>query len=180
MNKGGGPLVAFWRKDKQRDEAQDARWIIIVSPVSGRVMPLEEVDDPVFSGRMIGDGVAILPDASEVNSPVAGTLTNLFPTGHAVGITTAEGIEVLVHVGLDTVELKGQGFTKLAHQGQKVVEGTELLRLDLDVLRERARSLATPVLVTTMDKVQQLQVMAPVHVHVQAGRDELFRIQLKP
>ncbi|GMA63859.1 PTS glucose transporter subunit IIA [Alicyclobacillus fastidiosus] len=138
------------------EERADAREIIVLAPVDGDILPLEAVDDPVFAQKMIGDGLAILPTSDTVVAPVAGTLTQLFPTGHAAGITTPEGIEVLIHVGMDTVELKGEGFTKLAEQGMQVEVGTPLIRLDLDKLQTTAKSLVTPVVITNMQKVEHL------------------------
>ena len=130
--------------------------IVIQAPLSGKIVPLENVDDPVFAEKMVGDGIAIDPTSDTVVAPVAGTLTHLFPTGHAAGITTHEGIEILIHVGLDTVELKGQGFTLLAKQGQEVEIGTPLIGLDLSLLRKVAKSLVTPVVITNMAKVRNL------------------------
>lgn len=138
-------------------EPAEETWLTLFAPLSGKTIPLEQVDDPVFAQRMVGDGLAILPDSDEVVSPVAGTITTLFPTGHAVGITTSDGLEVLIHVGLDTVELKGNGFKKLVQQGQKVDVGTPLIKLELDILQKTARSLQTPMIIMNGDKVNKLK-----------------------
>lgn len=114
-------------------------------------------------------------ESDEVLAPVAGTLTHMFPTGHAAGITTAEGLEILIHVGLDTVELKGKGFTILVPQGQKVVVGTPLIKLDLVKLQQTARSLVTPVIVTNMGLVKELHSINTDFV--QAG-DSVFKVRL--
>ncbi len=105
--------VPFWRRKKSASSDEPA-WIRIHAPFSGKTVPLTEVPDPVFARKMVGDGVAILPESDLLLSPVGGTLTHLFPTGHAAGITTDEGLEILVHIGINTVELKGDGFTVLA------------------------------------------------------------------
>lgn len=118
-----------------------------------------------------------MPETEEVLAPVDGTLTQLFPTGHAAGITTAEGIEILIHVGIDTVALRGKEFTLLTEQGQKVRAGTPLIRLDLVRLRATAKSLATPIIVTNMKEVQSLQKTALTEVH--AGEDWLMKVLRK-
>lgn len=142
---------------KSSEAATEASWIVINAPLCGQVIPVSSIDDPVFAQLMVGDGVGILPTSDEVLAPVSGTLTQLFRTGHAAGITTPEGLEVLVHVGLDTVELNGEGFTTLAEQGQQVVAGQPLIKLDLQKLGETARSLQTPLIVTNMAKVKEMQ-----------------------
>ena len=162
-------------KRNHEEVVAEEKWLTVEAPLSGKVIPISDVDDPVFAERMVGDGIAIVPESDEVLAPVAGTLTHVFPTGHAAGITTAEGIEVLIHVGLDTVELKGEGFTILVAQGQEVAVGTPLIKLDLAKLRQTARSLVTPVIVTNMRRVQELQVVNTNFV--QAG-DSVFKVRL--
>jgi sugar PTS system EIIA component len=157
---------------------EEAAWIPFFAPIHGTVMPLEEVDDPVFAERMVGDGIAILPEGDTVVSPVAGILTHLFPSGHAAGITLSNGLEILIHVGLDTVELKGEGFTPLAEQGQVVKTGTPLIRLDLEKLKKTARSLTTPVIVTNMPRVKEIEKISTGTV--KAGEDVIFRILPEP
>ncbi len=131
--------------------------LTLLTPLSGKIIPITQVDDPVFAQCMVGDGVAILPNSDKVVSPVSGTVTTLFPTLHAVGITTADELEILIHVGLDTVELKGRGFTQLVCQGQVVTAGTPLIKLELDILKKTARSLQTPVIITNRQKVKKLE-----------------------
>lgn len=145
----------LFKRNSEQISAEEP-WLTVITPLSGKVIPISEVDDPVFAQRMVGDGIAILPESDEVLAPASGTVTHLFPTGHAAGITTPEGLEILIHVGLDTVELKGKGFTILAEQGQQVAAGTPLIKLDLPKLRETARSLQTPVIVTNMGRVKAL------------------------
>ncbi|WAH36065.1 PTS sugar transporter subunit IIA [Alicyclobacillus dauci] len=146
------------------DGGDERNEITIYAPVDGDIMSIEAVEDPVFAERMVGDGLAIRPTSDTIVAPVAGILTQLFPTGHAAGITTPDGIEVLIHIGLDTVALKGEGFTKLAEQGSQVDVGTPLVRLDLDKLTQTAKSLVTPVIVTNMQKVAGLSVFTEEHV----------------
>ncbi|EPZ42893.1 PTS glucose transporter subunit IIA [Alicyclobacillus acidoterrestris] len=146
------------------DDAQPAKEVTIYAPIDGEMVPLEDVEDPVFAQRMVGDGLAIRPSSETVVAPVQGTVTQLFPTGHAVGITTAQGLELLIHIGIDTVELKGEGFTKLVEQGAKIEVGTPLIRLQLDKLAGTAKSLVTPVIVTNMQRVQELHKSSASHV----------------
>jgi len=159
-------------------DVREPALLTIFAPVSGDVVPIENVDDPVFAQTMVGNGLAINPETATVVAPVSGTLTNVFPTGHAVGITTPEGMEVLVHVGLDTVELKGEGFQRLVTEGGTVKVGDPLLQLDLKTLRNKARSLVTPVIVTNMDKVEHMEKTAKNRVT--AASDWLVRVQLRP
>ncbi|WAH35628.1 PTS sugar transporter subunit IIA [Alicyclobacillus dauci] len=146
----------LFRRGQADAAGDDSQEITILAPVDGEVVPLEDVEDPMFSQKMLGDGLAVRPTSDTIVAPVSGTLTQIFPTGHAAGITTRQGIEVLIHVGIDTVELKGEGFTKLVEQGAQVEAGTPLIRLDLDKLGKTAKSLVTPVIITNMDKVEQL------------------------
>ncbi len=154
----------------------EEQWLTVKAPLSGKVIPISEVDDPVFAQCMVGDGIAIFPESDEVLAPVSGHLTHMFPTGHAAGITTAEGLEILIHIGLDTVELKGEGFTILAEQGEQVTVGTPLIKLDLAKLRETARSLITPVIVTNMSRVAELSKTGMQHV--EAHGDWALKVRL--
>ncbi len=159
---------------KSDNEADQPGWISLKAPLGGTIVPIEKVPDPVFAQRMVGDGIAILPDTDKVLAPVSGILTHIFPTGHAAGITTPEGIEILIHVGIDTVELKGEGFEILAKQGQKVEAGTPLIRLDLPKLREIARSTITPVIITNMPLVKEIQKISAERVR--PGEAGLLRV----
>jgi glucose-specific phosphotransferase system IIA component len=125
----------------------------IVSPMSGQVVPLDDVPDEVFSQRIVGDGLAIRPDAGEVTAPVPGRIAKLFPGGHAVVVETAGGIQVLVHIGIDTVRLRGRGFTALVREGQWVDAGDAMVRADLEALRAEGIELLSPVLVISGHRV---------------------------
>ena len=126
----------------------DPPTIALLAPLAGWSAPLEEVPDPVFAARMLGDGVAIDPTAGALHAPCDGELVVLAPSRHAVTLRTAGGCQILVHVGIDTVNLAGEGFTAVAAQGARVRSGDLLLRFDLDLLARRAPSLLTPVIVT--------------------------------
>ncbi|MCA0971146.1 PTS glucose transporter subunit IIA [Halobacillus litoralis] len=125
----------------------------LVAPVNGKVVSLDEVDDPVFSQRMMGDGVAIEPADGKVVSPVSGEVVQLFPTNHAVGIKTKSGVEVLVHIGLETVSMEGEGFEGHIKQGDKVNAGDHLITFDPELVKEKAKSTITPVIITNYDDV---------------------------
>jgi len=126
----------------------------ILAPMDGWCAPLEEVPDQVFAGRMLGDGLAIDPVVGLVTAPCAGEVATVAAGGHAVSIRTAEGIEVLVHVGIDTVQLGGRGFEVLVRQGQSVAAGDALLRFDLDAIARVAKSLMTPIVIGLADGLE--------------------------
>ncbi|MCX7828007.1 MAG: PTS glucose transporter subunit IIA [Thermanaerothrix sp.] len=121
----------------------------VLSPFTGTVRPLEEVPDQVFSSKMAGDGVAVEPSEGLVLSPVDGIIEVLFPSAHAFGVRTPEGVEILVHVGVDTVNLRGEGFEALKNQGDRVSAGEPVIRFDLDTVRSKAPSILSPVVITT-------------------------------
>jgi len=130
----------------------------IVAPLDGEVMDINEVPDPVFSGKMMGDGFAINPTGGKVVSPVKGKIATAFPTKHAIGLVSHSGLEVLIHVGIDTVNLQGEGFELLVQEGQEVEVGTPLLNIDLEYIRSHAKSVITPIVFTNLKENQRLQV----------------------
>jgi phosphoenolpyruvate-protein phosphotransferase len=160
---------------RERAMPAEAVKVEIVAPLSGVVVPIDSVPDPVFARRMVGDGAAIDPTSSLVLAPVSGDVTQLHSAHHALAITCADGLEVLVHVGLDTVGLGGRGFTPLVRLGDRVERGQPLLRLDLEVIAREARSLLTEVVVTTTDRVTRL---VPARGLVEAGRSVLLQVEL--
>ena len=126
----------------------------VVSPLAGQVKPLSQATDPVFSSGVMGQGVLIEPSQGELVSPVNGTVTVLFPTKHAVGIVSEEGVEMLMHIGMDTVSLDGKGFEAHVEQGDKVVVGQQLISFDMDVIKEAGLVTETPVIITNQDDFQ--------------------------
>lgn len=122
-----------------------------ISPIAGKLLALEQVPDKVFAQKILGDGFAIEPSDGEVISPINGTVT-AFPadTRHAVGITAEDGMEVLIHIGIDTVELGGAGFIAFVSQGDVVKAGQTLLKVDLDFINSRNLSAITPVVFTNL------------------------------
>ena len=126
----------------------------LVSPLAGQVKPLSQATDPVFSSGVMGQGVVIEPSQGELVSPVNGTVTVLFPTKHAVGIVSEEGVELLMHIGMDTVSLDGQGFEAHVVQGDKVKAGQKLITFDMDAIQGAGLVTETPVIVTNQDDFQ--------------------------
>ena len=126
----------------------------LVSPLAGQVKPLSQATDPVFSSGVMGQGVVIEPSQGELVSPVNGTVTVLFPTKHAVGIVSEEGVELLMHIGMDTVSLDGKGFEAHVAQGDKVVVGQQLISFDMDVIKKAGLVTETPVIITNQDDFQ--------------------------
>lgn len=126
----------------------------LVSPLAGQVKPLSQATDPVFSSGVMGQGVVIEPSQGELVSPVNGTVTVLFPTKHAVGIVSEEGVEMLMHIGMDTVSLDGKEFEAHVEQGDKVVVGQQLISFDMDVIKEAGLVTETPVIITNQDDFQ--------------------------
>ena len=125
--------------------------ITLLAPMRGWAAPLEEVPDPVFSGRMLGDGVAIDPTGSTLHAPCDGEILSVAATGHAVALRGDSGVEILMHIGLETVALNGEGFTAHVHAGQRVKAGALLIVFDIDRVARQAKTLLTPVLVTNAD-----------------------------
>lgn len=147
----------------------------IKAPMDGAAIPLSEVHDEAFASGKLGTGMAVVPTGDTVYAPAAGKLTMLFETKHALGITTPEGIEVLVHVGIDTVNLKGEGFKALVAQGDDVVQGQPLIKLDRAFLDAQGVCLDTPVIITNAGSVQSVTCAEPGEVK---HGDQLARVTL--
>ena len=123
-------------------------------------MPLENVADPVFPSGALGNGVGIVPSDGHVVAPASGTVVTAMDSGHAYGNKTDDGVEVLIHVGLDTVQLAGKGFDVKVKQGDRVTAGQELVRVDRKTIEDAGYSLTTPVLITNTDKFASVEVIA--------------------
>lgn len=123
----------------------------IFAPIQGEVRPLSEIEDEAFAKGIIGKGVAIKPSEGKVFAPINGTVTTLFPTWHAIGITSEGGAEILIHIGMDTVKLEGKHFTPKVKQGDKIKKGDLLIEFDINEIQEAGYSLITPVLITNYD-----------------------------
>lgn len=150
--------------------------ISIVAPMTGEIFEIDKVPDEVFAGKMVGDGLAIKPSDGIVVAPCSGKIIQVFPTNHAMGILTPEGVEILIHIGLDTVNLKGNGFKSFVQAGDDVNKGDKLLEVDLEYVIENAKSIISPVIVTNMEKVLSLSIEKGT---VQKGIDNIMDIELK-
>lgn len=120
----------------------------ILTPLQGKVLAQADIPDETFAQGILGPGCGIEPTGDTVYAPFDGTVTQIATTLHAVGMTSSEGTELLIHVGMDTVDMKGQGFTALVKEGQKVTAGTPLLKVDLDAIRAAGHPTATAIIVT--------------------------------
>ncbi|WP_396266346.1 glucose-specific PTS transporter subunit IIBC [Halobacillus amylolyticus] len=131
-----------------------------ISPMKGRLLPITEVPDQVFSGKMMGDGFAIEPEDGKIISPINGKVLNVFPTKHAIGLQADNGMEILIHIGIDTVKLKGEGFTALIEEGDTIKQGQALMEVDLEYVKENAPSIMTPIVFTNLSEGQSVEVKA--------------------
>ena len=146
-------------KSTTTDAMQAARQNeIFAAPLKGEVKPITEVPDQVFAGKMMGDGFAIIPSEGMVVSPVNGKIVNLFPTKHAIGILSDTGREILIHVGIDTVNLKGQGFETLVTENEIIEQGQPLLKFDINYIKEHATSTITPIVFTNLAEGEKVVI----------------------
>ncbi len=125
----------------------------IIAPLCGEIVSLEDVPDVVFSEKIVGDGIAIRPTGDTIVAPVNGTIGKIFETNHAFSIESEDGVELFVHFGVDTVELKGEGFSRIAAEGQEVKVGDPVLKFDLEAIEPKAKSVLTPVVISNMDDI---------------------------
>lgn len=132
--------------------------IALASPLKGKVLKLSEVKDEAFASGVLGQGAAVEPEEGVLYAPADGTVSALFPTGHAIGLTTQTGLELLMHVGMDTVQLEGKGFKAFVETGETVKQGQKLLEFDRKLISEAGYSLVTPVLVTNSDDFEQVEI----------------------
>lgn len=169
--------ISKWFSGKNTAEpAAIGNDVVVYAPLSGQVLSLEELPDPTFAQKMLGDGMAIEPASRQVLAPFDGTVVTAFPTQHAIGLRSVAGLECLIHVGIDTVNLNGQGFRLLVEEGQTVRLGEPLIELDLDALRLSGKALSTPVIITNGDCWHVKQ--RSEEPTVSAGK-ELFVAQLR-
>lgn len=143
---------------------------------SGTLLPISAVEDGVFSEKLLGDGYAVQPANGEVYSPVEGKILSIFPTKHAITIETTAGFEILLHMGLDTVELKGEPFEIFVTEGQKVTAETKLATMDLEKLKETNTPSTIVVIITNMDKVKDMPKTNEKAVH---ASEEIFSIDVE-
>ena len=133
--------------------------VTIYSPMNGKVIELKEVPDEAFAQKMVGDGCAIEPDKGVICSPIEGQLMNIFPTNHAIIFETIDGLEMIVHFGIDTVKLDGKGFQKLREPGPIKV-GDEIVKYNLDEIKDGVPSTKSPIIINNMEKVEKIEVLS--------------------
>ena len=133
--------------------------VTIYSPMNGKVIELKEVPDEAFAQKMVGDGCAIEPDKGIICSPIDGQLMNIFPTNHAIIFETIDGLEMIIHFGIDTVKLDGKGFQKLREPGPIKI-GDEIVKYDLDDIKDGVPSTRSPIIINNMEKVEKIEVLS--------------------
>jgi len=148
--------------------------LTVIAPISGKVTKLEDVPDPVFSEKMMGDGIAIDPVEGKILSPVEGRIVQIFPTKHAIGIQAKNGVELLIHIGLETVSLNGEGFNIYVSEGEKVKQGDLLVTFNLNFIKANANSSVTPIVITNSNEMESIILQAANEV--KAGEDPLLTI----
>ncbi|WNQ13625.1 glucose PTS transporter subunit IIA [Paenibacillus aurantius] len=180
---GGNIQVVFGtyseliREEIMKVSRKDLQQVPFHSPMQGRMIPLEEVPDPIFAQRIVGNGVAFIPEKGELVSPVAGKIIHIYPTKHALGIKTEEGLEVLLHIGIDTSQLQPKWFTAYVKEGDMVTAGQLLVRFNFEKIKKHSKSLATPMLITNPDMVKSWS-FAPFKA-VKKGQASVFSVILK-
>ena len=133
--------------------------VTIYSPMNGKVIELKEVPDEAFAQKLVGDGCAIEPDKGIICSPIDGQLMNIFPTNHAIIFETIDGLEMIIHFGIDTVKLDGKGFQKLREPGPIKI-GDEIIKYDLDDIKDGVPSTRSPIIINNMEKVEKIEVLS--------------------
>lgn len=157
-------LFDFLKGDKNKDQQQSqgqnntGKKVAITNPVKGEVIEIEQVDDPVFSQKMMGDGFGVRPETGDIYAPGTGKVVSVFPTQHAVGLELENGIEVLVHIGIDTVELDGGPFDTVVKEGETVTPETKISTVDLQSLKDAGKDDTIIIVFTNMDKVDNFEI----------------------
>lgn len=157
-------MFGFFKKKKKDETTTENRSndLKLVAPITGKSIPLSEVPDPVFAQKMAGDGLAINPTGDVAVAPADGELTLVFNTKHAFALTTDNGAELLVHIGLETVSLNGEGFEQLVEQGTKVKAGTPIIKFDREFIKSKGLPIVTPVLITNPDAFTSIKAIENV------------------
>ncbi len=150
---------------------------ILLSPLTGNLLPLEEVPDAVFAQKIVGDGVAIEPFTGEAYAPLKGVVSAVVKGEHALAIKSEDGVEVLIHIGIDTVKMKGEGFKCLFKEGDSVEAGEKILEFDLEKIKERAPSILSPIIITSPDYA--IKPLLPFHSTLRGGETPLLEVKRK-
>ena len=145
--------------------------LTLIAPATGKVISLENSEDRAFAEKLVGDGVAIMPTDGDFVCPANGRIAGVAEALHAYSIETEEGIDLLLHIGIDTVELMGEGYSPCVKSGDMVKAGDPLCKVDLDLLRSKGYSLCTPVVICDMEKVSDF---SPIYGNVTGGMDPVI------
>ena len=160
-------MFNFFKKDK------NSKNISFKSPLKGEIINIEDVEDPVFATKVLGEGIAIKPFEGKVFAPINGTIETIFPTNHALGIKINNEIEMLIHIGINTVELNGKFFKSYVENGAKINEGDLLIEFDLEKIKESGYSITTPIIITNMGSFSKLKLSATGNIE---NGEELFTL----
>lgn len=160
-------------KANDKEELVEGTQIAIGSPLDGELVPLDAVEDEVFSSGAMGQGGAIIPIDGKLLAPFDGTVASFFPTKHAIGLTDKNGIELLIHIGMDTIQLEGKHFTSHVEEGQEVKQGDSLITFEVEAIKKAGYSVITPIIVTNSDSFKQ--IASEKSRHVEAG-DKVFTV----
>ena len=152
------------KKENNLEQLKEEKDVEVKAPVAGEVLSLSEVKDEAFSSGTLGKGIAVIPEEGKIYAPCDGVVTALYPTGHAIGITSVQGAEILIHIGMDTVTLNGECFHVHVKEGQEVKTGQLLIEADLDGIRSHGLEITTPVVVTNPDQFNDVKLAAAKQV----------------
>lgn len=155
--------------------------ISFLAPIDGKTVPLHKLADAIFADKVIGDGIAIAPTGHQLLAPIDGVVAKIFDLNHAFTIESDLGIELLVHFGIDTITLSGEGFTRLIEQGQSVKAGTPIIAIDLEYLQRTHENILTPVIIANMEDISELNI--PFNTNegkVIAGKDIIYTATVTP
>ncbi len=158
-------MIASRESDYNKEKKKEIEGICLKAPLSGAIIDLINVPDDVFAQRILGDGIAIDPVEGIVYSPVDGKIEQLFSTKHAVAISTEDEVEILIHIGIDTVKMNGKGFNAFVSQGDTVKAGDKLIEFDLDFIKEKAKSSISPILITNVGGIKSFEVVSKKNIH---------------
>lgn len=139
-------------------ETKNNNLLSLAAPLEGEIVSIINVPDPVFSEKMMGDGFAIKPTLNTIISPINGTIESIFPTKHAIGLKSVEGYEIIIHFGLETVKLNGEGFQILVKEGQKVNVGDTLLKVDIEEIKKKVPSIITPIVISNLKENESVVI----------------------
>ncbi|KPI54985.1 hypothetical protein KW94_05040 [Clostridioides difficile] len=169
-------LKKLFAKNKKEEVKNNYIKGILQSPISGKVLSITDVPDDAFASKVLGDGVAIEPQEGVVYSPVDGEVIQIFlPSKHAICLKDEYGLEILIHIGIDTINMNGEGFEVLVDIGDKVVCGQKLVNFDLKKIKENAKSIITPVVITNSYDIDKIEVLKIGNIH---ANEDLIKVYM--